>query len=308
MFRRLLLSLLTLLVATLSFASSAQNCDHRCLEGIADAYRKAYLAHDPSLAPFAEHVVFSENNIMMPFPEGTWDTITEDLGPPLVMTDPVSGNIGIYTAIMQMDTPGFLAVRLGVRHGRITEVEHIISTKRNLSAPPTPIGEVKEYVHEPELFETIPADQRLPREKLIALADGYFSTLARNNGEIRGTCFAPEATRRENGLLFKDIEGGFKSGFYLFNERVRRVHVLVDEEHGIVMSRGFIDHKGNIDKYSTVDGREITSVYREPHSWAFLESFKIKNGCIAAVVADFIGAPYYMQAPWNAPQYGYLGP
>ena len=35
----------------------------------------------------------------------------------------------------------------------------------------------------------------------------YFDTLNQNDGEIRGTSFAPNANRRENGLLFSEIEG-----------------------------------------------------------------------------------------------------
>ncbi len=43
--------------------------------------------------------------------------------------------------------------------------------------------------------------------------------------------FAPDATRFENGMKFAEIEKGFKSGRYRFNERVRdRDCFLLDEE------------------------------------------------------------------------------
>lgn len=282
-------------------AQAAPACNKACLEGIADQYRAAYLAHDPAKAPFAARVRFTENNVQMRFPDATWDTVTEEVGPALTLSDTQTGNVGIYTSIIQNDTPGFLAVRLKVQGGRITEVEHIISTKRNLSSPPTPIGDVREFKPDPEFSREVPAAERISRARLIAHANGYFSTLEHNNGEIRGTRFAPDAVRHENGLKFAEIEKGFKSGRYLFNERVRdRDYFLVDDERQVVMSRGFIDHKGVLDNYTLTDGTPQKSVFREPQTWSFLESFKIRNDMIVGVQATFVQAAYYTRSPWTA--------
>jgi len=283
-------------------AVAAPACDNSCLERIADAYRSAYLKHDPSLAPLSKTVRFTENNVeMSPFPDGSWDTVTEEVGPALTFSDPQTGNVGIYTSIMQRDTPGFLAVRLKVEKGKITEIEHILSTKRNLSSPPTPFGDIHgERNHDSGYTEIVPPGERSPREQLVSLANGYFSTLEHNNGEIRGTRFSADATRYENGLRFDKIEQGFKSGYYFFNNRVRdRDCFLVDEPRGIVMCRGFIDHKGVIDEYTLTDGEKKKSIFREPQTWAFLESFKIRNGMIVSVESTFVQAPYYMRSPWT---------
>jgi hypothetical protein len=275
-------------------------CDKTCLENIADRYRGAYAKRNAAGLPLARNVRFSENGVEMKFPDASWDTVTRDLGPALTISDTRTGNVGIYTAIMQNDTPGFLAVRLKVQRGRITEIEHMLSTKRNLSGPPTPIGEVEKYSQDPNLNVVVPAEKRISRERLIAHADGYFRTLENNTGEIRGTRFSPDATRHENGMRFAEIEKGFKSGRYAFNERVRdRGFFLVDEERQIVMARGFIDHKGVMDEYTLTDGTKTRSVFREPHSWALIEMFKIKNDMITGVEATFIGAPYYMRSPWT---------
>jgi hypothetical protein len=293
-------ALLAALIVTPAAARAATACDKACLEHIADQYRAAYVKHDPKLAPIAKQVRFTENNVEMRFPDASWDTVTEEVGPALTLSDPQTGNVGIYTTIMQKDTQGFIAVRLKVVGGQVTEIEHILSTRRNLSAPPTPIGDVHDYAHDPDFSQPVPAAQRMPRDKMIAHANGYFSTLQHNDGEIRGTRFSPEATRMENGKKFPEIEKGFKSGRYLFNERVRdRDFVLVDEERGVVMARGFIDHKGVLDEYKLTDGTPQKSVFREPHTWALLESFKVKNDMITSVEAVFIGAPYYMRSPWT---------
>jgi hypothetical protein len=286
--------------AFVNHAAAASACDKKCLESIGDQYRAAYLKHDPSLAPISKKVRFSENNVEMGFPDASWDTVTKEVGTPLTLSDPKTGNVGIYTAIMQNDTPGFLAVRLKVVRGQITEIEHILSTKRNLSAPPTPIGDVNEFRRDPNFGATVPVGERASREKLVAHAMGYFDTLQHNDGEIRGTRFSPDATRFENGMKFPEIEKGFKSGRYRFNERVRdRDCFLVDEERSIAMCRGHIDHKGVMDEYTLTDGTKTRSVFREPHTWSLLESFKVRNDMIVGVEATFIGAPYNIRSPWT---------
>ena len=290
-----------LLVVGASLANAAAGpCDKACMEAIADQYRAAYVKHDPKGLPLARTLRYTENGVVLKFPDGTWDTVTAEVGTAMTFSDPRTGNVGVYTATVQSyDTEGYLAIRLKIADGEITEIEHIVSTKRNLSSPPTPIGPHAQYKPDRNFVKSVDSARRLPREQLVTYADGYFSTLQQNDGTIRGTAFSPEATRIENGLLFPEIEKGFKTGNYRFNERVRdRDYVLIDEERQVVIARGFIDHKGVLDDYVLTDGAPRKSVYREPHSWAFLEMFKVEDRRITAVQAVFLGAPYYMPAPW----------
>lgn len=270
------------------------------LHAIADHYRAAYIAHDPIGAPISKQVRFSENNVALPFPDGSWDTVAEELGPTLTFVDTVAGTIGIFTAIRMLDVPAYLAIRLAVRNGEIAEIEHIVSTRRNLSGPPTPIGPVADFTHDPDLLEIVADHERMSRDALIAIANGYWSTLENNTGEIRGTAFSPDCTRFENGMAFPHVEKLFRLGRYRFNERVRdRDFVVIDDARGLVMSRAFIDHKGVLDTYRLTDGTEMTSIFREPHSWSVLELFKIKAGRITAIEATFIAVPYFMPSPWT---------
>ena len=280
-------------------AAAAGACDRECLEQIGAAYLEAYRMRDPARAPIAPRVRFVENSVEMPFPDGSWDTVTLQVGQPMVLSDPVNSQVGIYTTILQNDTQTFVAVRLAVRRGQITEIEQVLSTRRNLSSPPTPIGDVWRYVRDPTFPEIVPPGERATREALVRHANGYFNTLEFNNGEIRGTRFLPTATRNENGLRFDNIEQGFRSGRYRFNNRVRdRDCFLVDEARSAVMCRGYIDHKGVLDQYRLADGTVTRSVYREPHTWSFFESFKVRGDAIAAVEATFTGAPYYIRSPF----------
>jgi hypothetical protein len=287
-------------LAVLGPSVRAADCNKGCLEEIAAAYLTAYLKHDVALAPFAAHVRYSENNAAMTFPDGTWDTVTEQVDAPLVLSDPATSQIGIYTSVLQRQTQGFLAIRLRVRDRHITEVEQIIATKRNVSAPPVPMGDALQYHRDPALRAAVPVAQRRSRAELRKLADGYFSTLQYNTGEIRGARFAPGAVRHENGIPYSDLEKGFKSGRYRYNNRVRdRDCFLVDEERGFTMCRGFIDHKGVLDEYRMTDGTPAKSNYQEPQSWGFLESFKVTQDGIVAVEATFSAVPYYLRSPWT---------
>ena len=295
-YRHCLILGLTMMMAAPAMAAS---CDRGCLEDIAAQYLDAYRMRDTSRAPFASRVRFVENNVEMPFPDGSWDTVTLQVGDPMVLSDPRNGQLGIFTSILQNDTPTFVGIRLAVKRGRITEVEHILSTRRNLSSPPTPIGDIWTFVRDQDFPLEVPPEQRATRAQLVRHANGYFDTLQFNNGEIRGTRFTPEATRNENGLLFKNIEQGFRSGRYRFNNRVRdRECFVVDEARSAVMCRGYIDHKGILDEYRLTDGSEARSVFREPQTWSFFEAFKVKDDTITAVEATFTGAPYYIRSPF----------
>ncbi|MEO8314411.1 MAG: hypothetical protein ABI645_06400 [Pseudomonadota bacterium] len=146
-----LITLCLLLSGLIATAQGAQRCDKACLERIAESYRSAYGKHDPKLAPIAKRVRFVENNVEMRFPDGSWDTVTQEVGEPLVLSDPVTGQVGIYTTVMQgTDTQTFVAIRLAVRNGQIAEIEHVLSTKRNLSSPPTPIGDIMTFKRDPD--------------------------------------------------------------------------------------------------------------------------------------------------------------
>ena len=287
------------LMVMLAGPAMAADCGRECLEGIADQYLQAYRLHDRSLAPISPSVRFVENNVEMPFPDGSWDTVTQQVGRPMVLSDPRNGQLGIFTSILQNDTPTFVGIHLAVRRGSIVEIEHILSTRRNLSSPPTPIGDIWTYLRDPDFPLPVEEGARASREALVRHANGYFNTLQFNNGEIRGTRFTPEATRNENGLLFRNIEQGFRSGRYRFNNRVRdRECFVVDEVRSAVMCRGYIDHKGVLDEYRMTDGTLTRSVFREPQTWSFFEAFKVKDDAITAVEATFTGAPYYIRSPF----------
>jgi len=96
-------------------------------------------------------------------------------------------------------------------------------------------------------------------------------------------------------------EDQFKLGQYRYDDRLReRRFPLVDEEKGVVLAAGFIDHMGKLIDYTWTDGKTpVHSFYYFPHSYNLLEAFKIVDGKIGAVEAIFIDVPYHMPSPWT---------
>jgi hypothetical protein len=170
------------------------------------------------------------------------------------------------------------------------------------------------FAHKPVLHEVLPESARMPRAELIALADGYFSTLERNDGTLR-TRFHPQCNRVENGVQTThnpDIaflpsarlgcEAQFRLGIYRYDDRLRaRRYPLVDVERGLVLAGAFIDHCGRLGRYRLTDGTEVESPVRRPHSFCLLELFRIRAGAIEQIEANFITVPYHMPCAWSAP-------
>lgn len=224
--------------------------------------------------------------------------MSEELGPALTVVDISRGTVGIFTAIRTLDTAGFLAIRLSTEAGRITACEHIFSTPRNLSGPPTPIGDVAEFQHNPVITQLLDPAQRASEDVLISLANGYWSTLRTTQATYVGPTSPTIAFGSRTARPTRARSSSFSSVDTASTNASDRAFLLIDEERGLVMSRAFIDHKGVLDTYRLKDGTVVESIFREPHSWHTLELFKIASGEIIAIEATFIAVPYFMPTVW----------
>lgn len=314
MYQRAWLALAWSVIATCGIAhaqtgANATNCDRACLTGILNQYLGGLAAHDPSRVPFAQKVKFTENNVELQIGDGLWGTISGiEHGSDLDFADPRDGEVGYYGVVEEHGDPAYIALRLKVVGHQITEVESIVCRKGDGPGParaPTPV------THDPAFFETVSPAERSSRTQLIALANGYFSTLQRNDGTLR-TKFDPTCSRLEDGWKsagdphaqdsFGRLTCGaqFKLGFYRWDDRVRdRGFLVVDTERGLVMARMFIDHRGVLTHYDLSNGEHRVSPIKAPHTWCVLELFKIKGGEIYRIEAVFVPVPYYMPSPWT---------
>ena len=283
-------------------------CDRACLYKVLDRYLAGLKAHDPAKAPFAPNARTSENNVMLAPGDGMWGTLTSLGGYDFRFADPKTGGVGFYGVVDESGTASPFAVRLKVQGGRITEAETVVARPQDAGVPfvTAKIDPI------PAFGEVLRASDRTPRSRMIELADGYFSTLQRNDGTLH-TVFADDCDRREDGFqstnnphqtiiayMAKGCAAQFKLGIYRYDDRLRaRRYMLVDEEKGLVMAAGFIDHSGRLGEYRLTDGTSNTPVYRRPHSFCLLETFRIVHGKISRVEAVFTSVPYRMPSPWT---------
>lgn len=282
------------------------------LYAVADAYLAALNAGDASVLPWADDPVFSENNVQMAVGDGLWNTIARvEPGYDLKIADESTGQVSWIGHVVEGPDTSVMCLRLAVADGKITEAETIICRPHELG--PFPVVDLNRRPRELMLAD-VPADQRTPREEMIRLSDGYFETLELNDGTLN-TEFTDDCDRIENGLQTTntDIPGypiskmgtadQFRLGQYKYDDRLRdRRFPLVDEQKGVVLAGGFIDHSGKLTEITWTDGSKHTSIFHYPHSFALLEMFKIVGGKIAAVEAVFVTVPYNMVSPWVAPQ------
>ena len=278
----------------------------------AEAYLEALEARDPSRLPWADHVVFTENNVQLMIGDGLWNTIgARRRGYDLKIADPSTGQAAWFGIVEEHGHPAIMGLRLRAMMGKIAEVETIVC--RSMEFGPFPVID-DERRPRPLMLADVPEAERRPRERLVSIADGYFDTLQLNDGTLF-TEFTDDCDRIENGLQTTNnpampdypvaamgCADQFRQGQYIYDDRLRdRRFPLVDEEKGIVLAGGFIDHCGKQVDVTWTDGVTKTkSVFHFPHSFALMEMFKITGGRIAAVEAVFVTVPYNMPSAWPA--------
>ena len=279
------------------------------LYAVLESYREALAARDAGSAPWADAPLTSENNVMLEVGDGLWGTIDRFGEYELRFADTSTNQVGFFGTVHEHEEESAYTLRLKTDDaGRITEAEAVVVRQSDSG--------IKflnpKYWDKPIL--NADAEKPVSRDEMVRLANGYFDTMQLNDGTLH-TKFHPDCNRVENGVQttrnpeFAYIvpvaamgpEEQFRLGNYRYDDRLRaRRYPLVDEERGIVLAFGFIDHCGTLAEYQLTDGRTVQSPVRRPHSFYFGELFKIDDGMIRQIEANFITVPYHMPSPWDA--------
>ncbi|MCB5426640.1 hypothetical protein H0274_15370 [Altererythrobacter sp. CC-YST694] len=278
------------------------------LYGALDMYLAALNARDPSKIRWADDPFNTENNVRLQPGDGLWNTITGQGPYDLRFADVKTGQVALFTCVEETNATSPAAIRLGLQDGKIAEVETVVARNADEGFPF--LGQ--KFERKPAMENPVPAGEQSSREELLDIANGYFETIERNDGTIR-TRFFPTCNRVENGVQTTNnqefplpiarlgCEEQFRMGWYRYDDRLRgRRFPLVDEERGIVLAYGFIDHCGIVGDYTLTDGTPASSPVRRPHSYYLAEAFKIRGGAIEQIEADFLTVPYHMPSPWDA--------
>lgn len=283
--RRSGLALATLLLAPAAFA---QDCNRDCLRSITTRYLDAMVRHDPSRAPLADNVRFTEDAIELKIGEGLsagmdgLGTYRQDI------LDPATGTAGVHVLALEGGKPVLMGTRLKVVDGLITEIESMVvrTPEEGMIYKPEAIVEASAAMN-----ALPPAGQRNTRAEMEELALRYPEGLRVGSFVTADAPFGAEAYRFENGQLMAGPGCTFFPG--CDNIREQRLPTLagitarvaaVDEEQGIVWLRM------NFGPGSVIRADGWLSVW---------ELFKIYDGRIQAVEAFMEVAPPGQPSGWE---------
>ncbi|MBN2318484.1 MAG: hypothetical protein JXR49_05375 [Acidobacteria bacterium] len=290
-------------------SAPAGECDRACLENFADRYIEAMVAHDPLSVPLSDNVRFTENGVELEVGDALWATASGNTDFGIYAADPETGQVGYSGIVEENGTRVLISFRLRILDGRISEIEQIVGRDRNFSG----VDNLKEP--DPVYARILEPSERRPREEMIPIADSYFAALERADGK-RPVPFADTCNRMENGVqttnnpeLGAGMGGGynimamscteqFKTGYFKFVTEIRRRHVMVDEERGMVFSFAALDHAGNIKQVTTNDGQTHDIGQLSPSTLYGGGLFKIIDGRIHRIYTVFFTAPYGMKHAW----------
>jgi hypothetical protein len=300
--------------------ANAKSCDRACLIHTTDQYLAALVAHDPSKAPLARNLVFVENVTRMKPGEGLWKTATG--GPTafkVYVPDVTLQQVGFIGVIQQDGKPVMLALRLKLnRRGRIVQAEHISAAALGGDKNPN-IVTVR-----PALARHIPAAERLPHDRLLAIGKTYYDALDDNVGAEAP--FAADCQRRENGAttagegaggpptkdpnpspIAHDCKGQIDSGSFIYIDRIEnRRMVAADPVTGLAMGFSQFRHPFTNLPYKVkhIDGttseRNAENMKYKPFDMPAGHIFKIgPEGQIHEIEAVGVVVPYNVPTGWE---------
>lgn len=295
-----------------------EQCDRSCLNDFVDRYVDAVVAHDPSRLPVTKLVKFTENSQKVELGDGFWRTATGPGTYKLYVDDTQAGEVGFMGTMREAGTPVMVAIRLKIENRKISQIETIIVRNAQEAENLEKLGSPN-----PRFLQAIPQTERISRLDLIKTANKYFSALQLNDGKGDYSFFADDCNRVENGTLGTNNPAAqppprpdqpvymstawsckkqFQSGFYHFVTRIRdRRFLVVDTERGLGLAFAFFDHAaGTTRTFQLPDGRTITEGPTTPWTWELAELFKVQNGKILQIEAEFHQVPYGMGSGWDS--------
>ena len=282
-------------------------CDRECLNGIVDQFLSSLVAHDPSKAPLAKYVKFTEDGVRLAPGDGLWATASGIGGYKLYFAEPSAGGAGIYALVQENGAPAILFARLQVVDKKITEIETLVARKQT-----TGILNTDNLTEVPPIFlETVPPADRPSRAEMVAMVGKYFDGIEQGNGDI--VPFAKDCVRIENGIQTCPGTASSRLGALSCGEQLNtkiftyiqsvspRRFPVVDAERGLVLAIVRFQHPAT-QQTIEVAGRGKMSMGRFsewPNSTQIAELFKIQDHKIKQITAVIVTAAYKAPMGWE---------
>jgi hypothetical protein len=281
--------------------AQAKTCEATCLRAMADQYLLALTKHDAQRLPLASHVKFTENGQILLLTEGLWKDATSAGGFREYFADASTGNALFIGVLDASGAPAILAARLKVTGGKITEIETVVARK---GSHPLFTPELMTSA-DPMFIAKVPEEARVPRARMIEIANAYLDGLEKNSSE--GIQATMDCDRYENGTktTFRTPASGncAKSADainYIKAVKDRRFFI-VDEITGVVACTIVFDIPGGDPMPASQAGSEIQlqTTLRKPRMLLLTEIFKIDGGNIARIQAVMHNLPHGSKSGWE---------
>ncbi len=296
--------------------AQTKQCDRACLEGFVSNYLAALAAHDPSRLPLEPGVKYVENDQPLRLGSGEWQMAGAPGKYRHVFSDPQAGQVGAITTIQEHGVAAIYVVRLKIRNGKISEIETQISRDALGASRYEKMGQP-----EPVWLEAVPPAERIPRAKLIAQTDKYYTGMERNNPKGDYSFFDKDCNRLEDALQTTNVKTGdayghsndtafasltceaqFQTGFLGFVTKIRERHyAVVDEERQAVLAITTFDHNGTVRTLPSVNGKSspIPAYFDIPRTLHASEAFRLRGEKLYRIEMTLTEVPYGMSSPFH---------
>jgi hypothetical protein len=273
------------LVLGINTMAAAQSGDPECtrerLMSITDNFLTALEANNPSGAPLASKVRYTENGIETAIGKGAWETAGK-ITFKRSMVDMKKCGTHTQAVIEEGDPkPMLYGVRLKIEQQKISEIEAIVVRgEQVLDVPAIMVTKDQDWEG------ILPPEQRSSRMAMIAVADDYFELFVKDQKRVvSDLAYSGYCDRWENGAI--TTRGGMNQdvimprhdcspeGFADMTETHGPRRFLVDEEAGMVVA------------YVLFNGR-----------WPDFHMFKINNGLVVWIQAYFEYGKEYETIGW----------
>jgi hypothetical protein len=281
--------------ATDAADAAKYSCDRACLQQVSDLYFRALAEHDPSVAPLADDVKYSETGRVMKIGEGFW----RQAGKPtyrMEIFDPETGGIGVDAVVPDGGVPTIVALRLKVENHKITEAESILVR-----------GDDPAVFHAPERLVEVPhyftrkirSAEQNSRYELSAAADAYFRAFqTEGTPEYIRAPLLPSTLRFENGVQATNVDlkvhkattaaEQFDNAMFKGTKIYDRRYPVVDTETGVVMA---------LVRFHAPDNPPAGATSSRGDAFV-AEFFAVEQGKIMQIQATWIQPPEQLASPF----------
>jgi hypothetical protein len=296
-------------------AANAADCDRACLESMVDRYVDALIAHDPAKIPVTADVRFVENGVQLPLGAALWKTASGRGTYRHYFADTTAEQAGFIGTLREHGQGLILVLRLAVRQGKIAEIEQLAIRARN-------VDEYEKLKMDPLWLAPVPQAQRLPRDKLAALVNRYYTGMQGNDPHGDYSFFHKDCNRVEHGrqttnnapsnyghsdipnFVTMGCEAQFQTGFLGFVTQIRdRRYPVIDEERQTALAFAAFDHNGSIRKIPLSTGQmfNVPPYFSTPRTLTIAEGFKVLDDKLRLIEATLTESPYGMRNVLDRP-------